>query len=188
MNTIDKIREHRDLTRDELELILTTDNRDAVEYLRQSAREVADGVYGNKIFMRGLIELSSYCRNDCLYCGLRRSNSEAVRYRLTEEEIYECCATGYKLGFRTFVMQGGEDGWFTDERMCRIVSTVRQRYPDCAITLSLGERSRESYQALYDAGANRYLLRHETADAEHYGAVFLQAVACDDGVSDERVR
>ena len=94
---------------------------------------------------------------------------EAKEQGMTEEEIYECCATGYKLGFRTFVMQGGEDGWFTDERMCRIVATVRQRYPDCAITLSLGERSRESYQALYDAGANRYLLRHETADAEHYG-------------------
>ena len=169
MNTIDKIKEQRDITREELELILTTDNRDAVEYLRQTARAVADGVYGNKIFMRGLIELSSYCKNDCLYCGLRRSNKEAVRYRLTEEEIYECCETGYGLGFRTFVMQGGEDGWFTDERMCRIVSTVRQKYPDCAITLSLGERSRESYQALYDAGANRYLLRHETADAEHYG-------------------
>ena len=169
MNTIDKIKELRDITREELELILTTDNRDAVEYLRQTARSVADGVYGNKIFMRGLIELSSYCKNDCLYCGLRRSNKEAVRYRLTEEEIYGCCETGYKLGFRTFVMQGGEDGWFTDERMCRIVSTVRQKYPDCAITLSLGERSRESYQALYDAGANRYLLRHETADEAHYG-------------------
>jgi biotin synthase len=152
-----------------LELILATDNAASVEYLRQVARGVADEVYGNKIFMRGLIELSSYCKNDCLYCGLRRSNKEAVRYRLTEEEIYKCCESGYGLGFRTFVMQGGEDGWFTDERMCRIVATVRQRYPDCAITLSLGERSRESYQALYDAGANRYLLRHETADAEHYG-------------------
>ena len=169
MNVIDHIRESHDLTRDELELILTTDNKEAVEYLRTSARAVADSVYGNKIFMRGLIELSSYCKNDCLYCGLRRSNKEAVRYRLTEEEIYVCCETGHSLGFRTFVMQGGEDAWFNDERMCRIVSTVRQRFPDCAITLSLGERSRESYQALYDAGANRYLLRHETADAEHYG-------------------
>ena len=168
MNVIDKIRERRDLTIEELELILTTDNKASIEYLRHAAREVADSVYGNKIFMRGLVELSSYCKNDCLYCGLRRSNKEAVRYRLTEEEIYECCETGHALGFRTFVLQGGEDAWFNDERMCRIVATIRQRYPDCAITLSLGERSRESYQALHDAGANRYLLRHETADPEHY--------------------
>lgn len=168
MNIVDHIRETRDITRDELEVILTTDNKEDIEYLRRSARETADGVYGNKIFLRGLIEISSYCKNDCLYCGLRRSNREAVRYRLTEEEIYNCCAQGHKLGFRTFVLQGGEDGWFNDERMCRIVSTIHERHPDCAITLSLGERSRESYQALYDAGANRYLLRHETADAAHY--------------------
>ena len=168
MNTIEHLSQTRDITREELELLLTTDDRELVEQLRRTAREVADSVYGKRIFIRGLIEISSHCKNDCLYCGLRRSNRSAVRYRLTEEQIYDCCATGYRLGFRTFVMQGGEDGWFTDERMCRIVSTVRRRYPDCAITLSLGERSRESYQALYDAGANRYLLRHETASATHY--------------------
>lgn len=168
MNIIDYIAQNRDITREQLEAVLTTDDKESIEYLRSSARRVADSVYGNKIFMRGLIELSSYCRNDCLYCGLRRSNKEAVRYRLNEQQIYDCCATGYRLGFRTFVMQGGEDGWFNDERMCRIVSNVRKQYPDCAITLSLGERSRESYQALFDAGANRYLLRHETASAEHY--------------------
>ena len=168
MDIIDDIRTQRDITREQLEYILATDDKDFVEQLRKAARSVADSVYGKDIFIRGLIELSSYCRNDCLYCGLRRSNREAVRYRLTEEQIYSCCANGYRLGFRTFVMQGGEDPWFTDERMCRIVSTIRQQYPDCAITLSLGERSRESYQALYDAGANRYLLRHETASPEHY--------------------
>lgn len=168
MNTIEHLSQTRNITREELELLLTTDDRELVEQLRRTAREVADAVYGKRIFIRGLIEISSHCKNDCLYCGLRRSNRSAVRYRLTEEQIYDCCATGYRLGFRTFVMQGGEDGWFTDERMCRIVSTVRRRYPDCAITLSLGERSRESYQALYDAGANRYLLRHETASATHY--------------------
>lgn len=168
MNIVDKIRETRDITREELEKILTTEDKESIELLRSSARSVATEVYGNKIFMRGLIELSSHCRNDCFYCGLRRSNKEAVRYRLTDDEIYQCCATGYKLGFRTFVMQGGEDGWFDDNRMCRIVSKVRKEYPDCAITLSLGERSRESYQALFDAGANRYLLRHETASPEHY--------------------
>ena len=168
MNTIEHLSQTRNITREELELLLTTDDRELVEQLRRTAREVADAVYGKRIFIRGLIEISSHCKNDCLYCGLRRSNRSAVRYRLTEEQIYDCCATGYRLGFRTFVMQGGEDGWFTDERMCRIVSTVRRRYPDCAITLSLGERNRESYQALYDAGANRYLLRHETASATHY--------------------
>ena len=169
MNIIDKIRSSRDISRDELALILSTDNKDDIDHLRQSAREVASSVYGNKVFIRGLIELTSHCKNDCLYCGLRRSNRAAVRYRLTDEEVYQCCATGHALGFRTFVIQGGEDGWFDDARMCRIVSTIRQRYPDCAITLSLGERSRESYQALFDAGANRYLLRHETASPEHYG-------------------
>ncbi|MBQ7061754.1 MAG: [Bacteroidales bacterium] len=168
MNIIDDIRDRRDISREVLEQLLTTEDKESIEYLRSAARAVASEVYGNKIFIRGLIELSSHCKNDCLYCGLRRSNREAVRYRLTEEQIYDCCKQGYGLGFRTFVMQGGEDGWFDDERMCRIVRTIRERYPDCAITLSLGERSRESYQALFDAGANRYLLRHETASPEHY--------------------
>ena len=131
MNVIDKIRERRDLTIEELELILTTDNKASIEYLRHAAREVADSVYGNKIFMRGLVELSSYCKNDCLYCGLRRSNKEAVRYRLTEEEIYECCETGHSLGFRTFVLQGGEDAWFNDERMCRIASAAAKATRPC---------------------------------------------------------
>lgn len=168
MNVVDQIRETRDISRDALATLLSTDDRELVDHLRASAREVADAVYGKNIFIRGLIELTSHCKNDCLYCGLRRSNRSAVRYRLSDEEIYQCCATGYQLGFRTFVMQGGEDGWFDDNRMCRIVGTIRKQYPDCAITLSLGERSRESYQALYDAGADRYLLRHETASPEHY--------------------
>ena len=168
MNIVEHIRERRDITRAELEELLATDDTALVETLRAAAREVADGVYGKQVFLRGLIEISSHCKNDCLYCGLRRGNRTAVRYRLSEEQIYQCCDTGHRLGFRTFVMQGGEDGWFDDERMCRIVSTVRRRFPDCAITLSLGERSRESYQALFDAGADRYLLRHETASPEHY--------------------
>ena len=182
MNIVDHIRETRDITRDELEAILGTEDKQSVEYLRQSAREVATASYGNKIFIRGLIELSSHCKNDCLYCGLRRSNKTAVRYRLTDEQIYDCCETGYGLGFRTFVMQGGEDGWFDDERMCRIVATVRKKYPDCAITLSLGERSRESYQALFDAGANRYLLRHETASASHYAQLHPSDMSFDNRI------
>ena len=168
MDIVAHIRESRDITREELATLLATTDEALVECLRTAAREEADAVYGKQIFLRGLIEISSYCKNDCLYCGLRRSSREAVRYRLTEEQIYQCCDTGYRLGFRTFVMQGGEDGWFTDDCMCRIVATVRRRFPDCAITLSLGERSRESYQALFDAGADRYLLRHETASPEHY--------------------
>lgn len=169
MNSIiNNIRDSRDISLDELRFILSTDDGNFIDMLRSAAREVADAVYGKRVFMRGLIELSSHCKNDCLYCGLRRSNKTAVRYRLTDEEIYQCCETGYQLGFRTFVMQGGEDRWFDDKRMCRIVANIRKEYPDCAITLSLGERSRESYQALFDAGANRYLLRHETASPEHY--------------------
>ena len=168
MDIIGHIRERRDFTREELDTLLATKEEATVRQLRDAARETADKAYGKKIFMRGLIEISSYCKNDCLYCGLRRSNRTAVRYRLSDEDIYSCCENGHRLGFRTFVLQGGEDGHFDDERMCRIVSTIRQRYPDCAITLSLGERSRESYRALYEAGANRYLLRHETASPEHY--------------------
>lgn len=125
-------------------------------------------IYGSKVFVRGLIEVSNICRNDCYYCGIRRSSNSCSRYRLTEEEILECCAQGYALGFRTFVLQGGEDGFFTDERLCALVASIKTKHPDCAVTLSLGERSRESYQRLHDAGADRYLLRHETADPVHY--------------------
>ena len=167
-STIDHIALHRDIALEELAAILSTDDHEAIQYLYQRAHDEAQRVYGNKIFMRGLIELSNHCKNDCLYCGIRRSQQSVSRYRLTQEQILDCCAQGHDLGFRTFVMQGGEDAWFTDERLVPIVEAIRKGYPDCAITLSLGERSRESYQRLYDAGANRYLLRHETADAAHY--------------------
>ena len=132
------------------------------------AREARRAVYGDEVFIRGLIELSSFCRNDCLYCGLRRSNRSAERYRLTPEVVLACCERGYDLGFRTFVLQGGEDPALTDERVCDLVRAIRAAHPDCAVTLSLGERSRDSYRALFDAGAERYLLRHETADPAHY--------------------
>lgn len=124
--------------------------------------------YGKDVYIRGLIEFTNYCKNDCLYCGIRRSNRNAQRYRLTEEEIFACCEEGHRLGFRTFVLQGGEDGYFTDGRICGIVSGIKERFPDCAVTLSIGEKSKESYQAYFDAGADRYLLRHETADFGHY--------------------
>jgi biotin synthase len=124
--------------------------------------------YGKKVFFRGLIEFSSYCKNDCYYCGIRCGNKNAARYRLSPEEIMDCCVQGYKLGFRTFVLQGGEDPAFTDDIMCDIISAIKSRFPDCAVTLSIGEKPRETYKRFYDAGADRYLLRHETATDEHY--------------------
>ena len=141
---------------------------DGAIYLFSQAREVADAVYGKRVFKRGLIEFTNYCKNDCYYCGIRRSNANAGRYRLEKETILGCCRRGYELDFRTFVLQGGEDGYFTDDRVCEIVSAIRLEFPDCAITLSIGEKSKESYQKYFDVGANRYLLRHETANAEHY--------------------
>ena len=125
-------------------------------------------IYGNQIFVRGLIEISNICKSNCLYCGIRRGNHSCSRYRLTEEEILYCCREGYDLGFRTFVLQGGEDGYYTDSVLCSLIRKIKDQHPDCAVTLSLGERSRRSYEMLREAGADRYLLRHETADAEHY--------------------
>ncbi len=132
------------------------------------ARENTVARFGKNIYFRGIVEFSNICRCDCLYCGIRCSNKNVSRYRLSPEDILACCAEGHAAGFRTFVLQGGEDGWFSDERMCAIIREIKRQYPDCAVTLSLGERSRDSYQKLYDAGADRYLLRHETADDAHY--------------------
>lgn len=140
----------------------------ASELLASLANEKRKAVFGNAIYTRGLIEISSICKNNCLYCGIRRDNRQAERYRLTKDEILACADEGYGLGFRTFVLQGGEDAYFTDAVLCDIVSALKSAHPDCAVTLSMGERSRESYKALYDAGADRYLLRHETADPKHY--------------------
>lgn len=152
-----------------LEYLLQSAPPEELEAVRLMAAEARELTYGRKVFFRGLIEFSSYCKNDCYYCGLCRSNKAAVRYRLSEEEILDCCRMGHALGFRTFVLQGGEDPHFTDAVMCRAVSAIKAAFPDSAVTLSLGERSRESFQRLYDAGADRYLLRHETADEAHYG-------------------
>lgn len=139
------------------------------EYLAGEAVKLRKKYYGDQVFIRGLIEFSNYCKNDCYYCGIRRGNRHVNRYRLTKEEILKCCSSGYELGFRTFVLQSGEDPWYTDQRMVEIVREIKEKYPDCAITLSIGERSRESYHLLREAGADRYLLRHETASEEHYG-------------------
>ncbi|MCB7304613.1 [FeFe] hydrogenase H-cluster radical SAM maturase HydE [Bariatricus massiliensis] len=141
------------------------------EFLFERARFVSTQHYGHDIFVRGLIEFTNYCRNDCYYCGIRRSNANVRRYRLTKEEILSCCRTGYELGFRTFVLQGGEDAWYTDEKMADIISSIKAIYPDCAITLSIGEKSVVSYELFYKYGADRYLLRHETCNALHYASL-----------------
>ena len=163
---IDTLRETHDLDDAALLDLLATDRYD--DALRAAADAVRRESYGTDVYVRGLIEFTNYCKNDCYYCGIRRSNGAAVRYRLTEDEILACCREGHALGFRTFVLQGGEDPYFTDDRVCQIVGDIRAAFPDCAITLSIGEKSRESYQRFFEAGADRYLLRHETANEAHY--------------------
>ena len=165
---VEKLYRTSDLTDEELTALIETDDKDAAELLRRYADETRQKSYGKKVFLRGLIEVSSYCKNDCIYCGIRRSNKDAQRYRLSREEILNCCENGYELGFRTFVMQGGEDSSFTDDFMCSVISEIKEKYPDCAVTLSLGERSYESYKRMKEAGADRYLLRHEAASQELY--------------------
>ena len=165
---IDKLERERDLTDAEFRLLLECDDADAVAYLAERAVAVRKRVYGTDVYVRGLVEATNYCRNDCLYCGIRRSNRNAERYRLTPEEILACAAHGYDLGFRTIVLQGGEDPWYSDETICAVIRGIKAAHPDCAVTLSIGEKSREQYETYYAAGADRYLLRHETADAAHY--------------------
>lgn len=165
---IEKLYSGVGLSDTELAALIVTGDEAAGAKLTELADKVRRKYYGDKVFLRGLIEISSYCRNDCLYCGIRRGNKAAQRYRLSPDEIMSCAENGYALGFRTFVMQGGEDAYFTDDVMCGIISRLRNRFPDCAITLSLGERSRESYRRMKEAGADRYLLRHEAASEELY--------------------
>ncbi|MBO4738964.1 MAG: [FeFe] hydrogenase H-cluster radical SAM maturase HydE [Bacteroidales bacterium] len=151
-----------------VELIKNFENQEISDYLFEKAVAIRQKHYGNAVYVRGLIEISNHCRNNCYYCGLRAENKKIERYRLDKETILACCEEGYNLGFRTFVLQGGEDRFYTETMLIDIVSSIRKAYPDCAITLSLGEMSYETYLALYQAGANRYLLRHETANADHY--------------------
>ena len=169
ISLIDKLNIYHSLSLEEYERLIAGRNDEAAAYARTLADRARREFYGNSVFVRGLIEIGNVCRNDCLYCGIRRSNNHCQRYRLTFENIIDCCREGYELGFRTFVLQGGEDGFYNDGVLCNLISAIKTDHPDCAVTLSLGERSRESYQRLYDAGADRYLLRHETADAAHYG-------------------
>ena len=156
------------ITKTDLKEVLLSTDENFISNFKDKARSIADNVFGKDIYIRGLIEFTNYCKNNCYYCGIRCGNQNADRYRLSKEDILSCCDNGYELGFRTFVLQGGEDPVFTDKCICEMVSKIKEKYPDCAVTLSIGEKPRESYQAFFDAGADRYLLRHETADKNHF--------------------
>lgn len=179
IDLIDKLEREHSLSLSEYQQLIDNRTPALAEELARRAVAIRKKIYGNTVYIRGLIEISNYCKNDCLYCGIRRSNPNCSRYRLSEAEILACCEDGYALGFRTFVMQGGEDAYYTDRRLTALIREIKSRYPDCAVTLSLGERSRESYQKLYDAGADRYLLRHETATAAHYATLHPKELTLD---------
>ena len=161
MDIVDRLRHDGNLPDEEFIELLQSEEHDAK--LFSTADEVRKSFYGKDVYLRGLIEFTNCCKNNCYYCGIRKDNSKAQRYRMDRSEILSSCNKGYELGFRTFVLQGGEDPFFTDEKICGIVSEIKRRYPDCAVTLSIGEKSRESYRSFFDAGASRYLLRHEAA-------------------------
>ena len=174
--TIDILYNNKDASDSDLISII---NCSDTEYLFTKAVKRRKEYYGNKVFIRGLIEISNYCKNDCLYCGIRRSNITLDRYRLTKEDILACANEGYRLGFRTFVLQGGEDMYFSDDDVCSIVYAIKTAYPDCAVTLSIGEKTKSSYKKYKDAGADRYLLRHETANASHYAKLHPSSMSLD---------
>lgn len=165
---IDKISETNKASKEELLLILGNKNEEIDGYLYKKADETRRRVYGGEVYLRGLIEFTNHCKNDCFYCGIRASNKGCQRFRLNKEQILSCCDEGNSLGFSTFVLQGGEDFFYTDDFYCDLIREIKKRYPRCAVTLSIGERKAESYQRFFEAGADRYLLRHETAGKEHY--------------------
>lgn len=165
---LEKAYQTNDLTREEITVLLENITDADREDLYSYALKTKHAYYGDKVYMRGLIEFSNICRQDCLYCGIRASNDKVERYRLTPEEILACCDQGYKLGYKTFVLQSGEDLWYTEEILVALIDEIKERYPEVAITLSIGERSMETYQSLFAAGADRFLMRHETASKELY--------------------
>lgn len=165
---IDRLEAGELLSREDFTELIEKRDEETAAYLFRKAVRMRERYYGNKIYIRGLIEFTNYCRNNCYYCGIRSGNSRVERYRLTEEEILECCRRGAELGFYTFVLQGGEDPWYTDQRLTHLVKAVKREHPQCAVTLSVGEKEADSYQKYFDAGADRYLLRHETICEEHY--------------------
>ena len=164
---IDKLNLNKILSKEEFEVILSHNTPEIREYAANMAIDIKKSFYGEDVYIRGLIEFSNYCKNDCYYCGIRCSNNNADRYRLTEDEILECARRGYELGFRTIVLQSGEDPYFNDDRMCCIIRKIKLEL-DVAVTLSIGEKSEESYRRYKEVGADRYLLRHETYNNEHY--------------------
>ena len=176
---IDRLEQNHALTEAEYAALITGRTEEAAAYLAEKARHARRRVYGDQVYIRGLIEVSNICRNDCLYCGIRRSNTNCARYRLTAEQILFCCRSGYALGFRTFVLQGGEMDTHMVDAVCRVVRAIKAEFPDCAVTLSLGEYPAEAYQAMFDAGADRYLLRHETADRAHYQSLHPASMSFD---------
>lgn len=165
---IDRLEAGESLDRETYTELIEKRDEELAGYLFAKAAQMREKFYGSRIYIRGLIEFTNYCRNDCYYCGIRKGNRRAERYRLEREEILECCTKGYSLGFRTFVLQGGEDPWYTDDRITELVRTIKKKYSDCAVTLSVGEKERESYERYFEAGADRYLLRHETICEKHY--------------------
>ncbi|MDO4534553.1 MAG: [FeFe] hydrogenase H-cluster radical SAM maturase HydE [Clostridium perfringens] len=174
-NIIDKLYKEHNGTREEFLYILDNIDESSKKYLVEKANEVRMSTYKNKVYMRGLIEFTNYCIRDCKYCGIRKSNTDADRYRLTIDEIIDCAILGDKLGYKTVVLQGGEDPFFTDEIMVEIITKIKSKLPNNAITLSIGERSYESYKKMFEAGADRYLLRHETATKELYEKIHPNA-------------
>ena len=178
LTIVNKLSQNHTLLPEEFLALIENNSQPLRDMLAREAQRVALHQFGNNIYTRGLIEISNYCKNNCYYCGIRAGNKNITRFRLTKEQIMECCAQGRDLGFRTFVLQGGEDPFFSVEVIEDIVSAIRKEYPECAITLSLGEWDREAYQRFYDAGADRYLLRHETYNASHYATLHPQNMSC----------
>lgn len=182
-NLLKKLAEQNELEKDEIVFLLEQITPEGKQELFRLARETCLRYYGNSIFLRGLIEFSSYCKQDCMYCGLRRSNRQAERYRLSDADILACAAEGYELGYRSFVLQSGEDFRFTEQRMAAVIRCLKQQFPDAALTLSVGERSEAFYRLMFEAGTDRYLLRHETAsrplyEALHPGMSFANRIRC----------
>jgi len=171
---LEHLKETGSLEKEQWIRLLSSKKTEVRAFAKNMAAEIAREHFGNRIFIRGLIEFSNYCKNDCLYCGIRHSNRYTSRYRLSLHDILDCCHKGHALGFRTFVLQSGEDPYFNDERMVEIITAIKSRHPDCALTLSIGERSRGAYETFFAAGADRYLLRHETANTAHYASLHPQ--------------
>lgn len=176
---IEKLKTRQTLTHDEFCSLIEERTPETDQYLFEQARTVRHHAYAHDVYMRGLIEFTNYCKNNCYYCGIRRSNHGVDRYRLTKEQILECCDMGHILGYRTFVLQGGEDPFFTDDKIIELVKCIKENHPDCAVTLSIGEKEKYSYKAFRDAGVDRYLLRHETANAEHYARLHPSVLSLD---------